>query len=143
MSKTQNKDGGARVHFPPPLVFLALVGAGVAVERWMWPFAVPLAFWPRMTVGIVVTLTGAALVISARIWFTRTGQSPIPCKPSPELLVRGVYHHTRNPMYLGVTTFQLGLGVFARQFVDLHPRTGRFGDRALHRGTSRGSIPRR
>jgi protein-S-isoprenylcysteine O-methyltransferase Ste14 len=101
MSETQNKDGGARVHFPPPLVFLALVGAGVAGERWTWPFAVPL----------VVTLTGAALVISARIWFTRTGQSPIPWKPSPELLVRGVYHHTRNPMYLGVTTFQLGLGV--------------------------------
>jgi hypothetical protein len=30
MSETQSKYGGNRVHFPPPLVFLALVGAGVA-----------------------------------------------------------------------------------------------------------------
>jgi protein-S-isoprenylcysteine O-methyltransferase Ste14 len=110
MSEAQSKYGGARVHFPPPLVFLALVGAGVAVG-WIWPFAVPLAFWPRTTAGIAVTLTGVMLVISARIWFTRTGQSPIPWKPSPELLVKGIYHHTRNPMYLGVTTFQFGLGI--------------------------------
>jgi protein-S-isoprenylcysteine O-methyltransferase Ste14 len=143
MSERQSKFGGARVHFPPPLVFLALVGAGVAVGRWMWPFAVPLAFWPRITVGIVVTLAGVALVISARIWFTRTGQSPIPWKPSPELLVKGIYHHTRNPMYLGVTTFSVRARHFARQFVDLHLRTGRPGDRTLHRGTSRGSVPRR
>jgi hypothetical protein len=65
MSETQSKYGAVRVHFPPPLVFLALVGAGVAVGRWMWPFAVPLAFWPRITAGTVVTLTGATLVISA------------------------------------------------------------------------------
>jgi len=88
MSETQSKFGGARVHFPPPLVFPALVGAGVAVGRWMWPFAVPLAFWPRITAGAVVTLAGVTLVLSARIWFTRTGQSPIPWKPSPELLVK-------------------------------------------------------
>jgi hypothetical protein len=30
--------GLARVHLPPPLVCLALVGAGVAVG--MWPFAI-------------------------------------------------------------------------------------------------------
>jgi hypothetical protein len=29
MSEAQSKYGGARVHFPPPLVFLALVSAGV------------------------------------------------------------------------------------------------------------------
>ena len=111
MIATQSKYGGARVHFPPPVVFLALVGAGVAVEWWVWPFAGPLAFWPRITAGAIVTLAGLALVISARIWFTRTRQSPVPWKPSPELLVKGIYHHTRNPMYLGVTTFQFGLGI--------------------------------
>ena len=99
------------MHFPPPLVFLALVGAGVIVGPWMWPFAVPLAFWPRIAAGTVVSLAGATLVISARIWFTRTGQSPVPWKRSPELLVKGIYRHTRNPMYLGVTTCQFGLGI--------------------------------
>jgi protein-S-isoprenylcysteine O-methyltransferase Ste14 len=111
MIETQSKDGGAKVHFPPPLVFLALVGAGVIVGRWMWPFAVPLAFWPRIVAGAVITLGGATLVILARIWFTRTGQNPVPWKPSPELLVKGIYRHTRNPMYLGMTAIQFGLGI--------------------------------
>ena len=43
--------------------------------------------------------------------FIRTGQSPIPWKPSPELILRGPYRFTRNPMYLGVTLVETGLGI--------------------------------
>jgi len=47
----------------------------------------------------------------ARNLFVRTGQNPTPWTPSPELLLAGPYRFTRNPMYLGVTLFQLGLGL--------------------------------
>ncbi len=51
------------------------------------------------------------MIVSARIWFTRTGQSPTPWKPTPSLIPQGPYRFTRNPMYLGATTILLGLGV--------------------------------
>src|SRR5258708_2686524 len=110
MTDAQNKYGGARVRVPPPLVFLALIATGVGANRWICPVAIGLPLWPRIT-GATIALAGIAMVIAARVWFTRTGQSPIPWKPSPELLVQGVYRRTRNPMYLGVTLFQLGLGL--------------------------------
>ena len=52
-----------------------------------------------------------SLVVSARILFKRSGQSPIPWKPTPELILQGPYRFTRNPMYLGVTLFAIGLGL--------------------------------
>jgi protein-S-isoprenylcysteine O-methyltransferase Ste14 len=111
MTSAQSTEGGARVVFPPPFVFLGLLGIGLVLQRWAWPFVLPLVFGARVPAGILVAVAGLALMLSARLLFLRTGQHPAPWKPSPELLVRGVYAYTRNPMYLGITLFQLGLGV--------------------------------
>jgi protein-S-isoprenylcysteine O-methyltransferase Ste14 len=111
MSETQSKYGGARVRVPPPLVFLALIAAGVLVQRAFWPLELPLPFWPRVIAGTAVTLAGLALALAARSWFKRTGQDPAPWRPSPELIIQGIYKRTRNPMYIGLTVFQLGLGI--------------------------------
>ena len=61
--------------------------------------------------GALGLFAGVSLIISARTHFTRTGQSPIPWKPTPELIFQGPYRFTRNPMYVGVTCIQAGLGV--------------------------------
>jgi protein-S-isoprenylcysteine O-methyltransferase Ste14 len=110
MTNAQSKHGGARVRFPPPAVFLALILAGVQLHV-LWPLDIPLPVWLHVSGGSVAALGGALLVMRARILFSRSGQHPAPWYPSPELLVRGVYRYTRNPMYLGLTLFQLGLGV--------------------------------
>jgi protein-S-isoprenylcysteine O-methyltransferase Ste14 len=102
---------GAKVRFPPPLVFVCLLGAGVALQRWAVPLAVPLPSWTRIPGGAVVALAGLTSVIAARVLFVRTRQNPAPWTPSPELLVVGVYRYTRNPMYLGVAFLQFGLGI--------------------------------
>lgn len=111
MTSAQSEHGGAKVRFPPPLVFLGLIGVGVALQRWIWPLTLPLALWPRVIAGGSVALGGVLMVLAARVWFKRTGQDPRPWRPSPELLVKGIYRYTRNPMYVGVTLFQLGLGI--------------------------------
>jgi protein-S-isoprenylcysteine O-methyltransferase Ste14 len=50
-------------------------------------------------------------MIAAVMEFRRTGQDPKPWKPSPELVLQGPYLLTRNPMYVGFTIVQFGLGV--------------------------------
>jgi protein-S-isoprenylcysteine O-methyltransferase Ste14 len=105
-----NKDG-AKVRFPPPLVFLGAIIAGVIVQPMATPLSLKVAAGIRLAVGVLILVCGTSLVISARIWFTRTRQSPIPWKPTPELILQGPYRFTRNPMYVGVTLFVIGLGL--------------------------------
>lgn len=105
-----NKDG-AKVRFPPPLVFLGAIVLGVIVQRMAVPLKLALAVGLRVAAGVLVLACGVSLVVSARIFFQRTGQNPIPWKPTPELILQGPYRFTRNPMYLGVTLFVVGLGL--------------------------------
>ena len=107
----QSPQGGANVRFPPPLVLLGLIGLGVLLQLWVRPIVLPFGGWPRIAGGTLLAISGFALVLAARLWFRRTGQDPRPWRPSPELLVRGIYRHTRNPMYVGMTLLQVGLGV--------------------------------
>jgi protein-S-isoprenylcysteine O-methyltransferase Ste14 len=106
-----NKQGGARVRFPPPLVFLTTLVVAVLVDRFVLPLAIPLALVPRLAIGAVLVGAGAAFGIPAQRWFRRTGQNPVPWTPSTQLLVNGIYARTRNPMYVGMAFMELGLGV--------------------------------
>ena len=104
---------GARVRFPPPLVFLAGILLGVACRYIVAPAPVPVAQAIGLTGGLLLLAAGLGLIASAHRLFTSTGQSPIPWKPSPELLLQGPYRFTRNPMYLGMTLITVGIGLVA------------------------------
>jgi len=101
---------GARVRFPPPLVFVAAIAAGVGLQRVV---AVDLGLerWLRVGLGVALAAAGVGLILWAAGWFRRTGQDPAPWKPSPSLIAQGPYTRTRNPMYLSMTLIQLGVGV--------------------------------
>jgi protein-S-isoprenylcysteine O-methyltransferase Ste14 len=113
MSEAQSKHGGAKVRFPPPLVFLACIGAGVLLGRFVQPLVLPIPAAPRVAAGALVIALGLALVAWALGLFRRTGQDPEPWKPSPTLIVEGPYRFTRNPMYVAMLTVQLGVGLCA------------------------------
>ncbi len=110
-ARWQNKEGGARVRVPPPLVFLMFSLLGVLLQRTARPLTIPLGRQLRVTVGVVIIGVGICLFIAALVWFRRTGQSPRPWKPSPEVILHGPYRFTRNPMYLAMTLFVFGLGI--------------------------------
>src|SRR5262245_19602168 len=101
---------GADVRFPPPLVFLSLTLLGVLFDYLVMKLPVPVDRSLALIVSVVAAVIAIALGISARMLFVRTGQSPIPWKPSPELIFQGPYRFTRNPMYVGLTLLQVGLG---------------------------------
>jgi len=111
MTQTNSTERGAQVRFPPPLVFLGCILLGVAFQYVVAPARVPVDRAISTTGGMLILVAGLGLVASARIFFKRTGQNPAPWKPSPELILKGPYRITRNPMYLGVTLFEIGLGL--------------------------------
>jgi protein-S-isoprenylcysteine O-methyltransferase Ste14 len=51
-----------------------------------------------------------ALAFWANAGFRRIGRRPEPWFPSPALIVEGPYRFTRNPMYVGLTSIQIGVG---------------------------------
>jgi protein-S-isoprenylcysteine O-methyltransferase Ste14 len=111
MAPTNSAERGAHVRFPPPLVFLSGILLGVACDYVVVPAPVPVRRMFSAVAGLLLLGAGLGLIASARIHFTRTGQNPIPWKPSPELILRGPYRFTRNPMYLGMTLIEVGLGL--------------------------------
>lgn len=112
MTATQSKQGGARVRFPPPLVFVAWTVVGVLFQR-VVPLRAGGARALGVVVGAVVIAAGAALIAWALGFFRRTGQDARPWTPSPSLIVEGPYERTRNPMYVGMTLIQMGAGFAA------------------------------
>ena len=111
MAQSNSVEQGAHVRFPPPLVFLSAILLGVVFEYFVVPAPVPVGRAISAIGGLLLLVVGLGFIASARILFTRTGQSPIPWKPSPALILKGPYRFTRNPMYLGVTLCELGLGL--------------------------------
>jgi len=92
----------ANVRFPPPLVCVLIILAGSGLE-----FVVPLVSVPSASSGLRWGVGGfmlATAVASLGVWpallFRRSGQDLRPCTATPEILIKGPYAFTRNPMYL-------------------------------------------
>ena len=102
---------GAKVSFPPPLVYLASILLGIAMRYTAGPLAVAAYRYLALTAGVAVLLGGVWLIVGAWTLFRRTGQDPKPWKPTPEIVLSGPYRFTRNPMYLGMACIQIGLGL--------------------------------
>ncbi len=101
---------GAAVRFPPPFVPLIGLVVGLVIQRF-----IPLSIaggGVRWGLGTVLVVAGLALMGLAFGWFRKTGQDPKPWTEAPELIVEGVYRHSRNPMYVAMGLLQAGFGLF-------------------------------
>lgn len=110
MSQAETAEHGANVRLPPPAIYVAFVLLGWGLSD----AAILPAPGPRvvsLAAGVAVVVAGFWLIAGARKLFQRTGQEPAPWKPTPELVLNGPYRFTRNPMYLGLTCMQAGLGL--------------------------------
>jgi protein-S-isoprenylcysteine O-methyltransferase Ste14 len=106
------RDGAVVRIFPPGVPLLTIV-AGVLLNRW-WPIdpgftlPAPARYWVG---GLVVA--GAFLVFGvwAVVLFRRTGQDEKPWAPTPEIVERGPFRVTRNPMYLQMVIGCIGFAI--------------------------------
>jgi protein-S-isoprenylcysteine O-methyltransferase Ste14 len=99
------------------LLFLILApGTTAVLIPWLvtrWEVRVPPPSSAIRVLGLVLIITGAAVLVAAFARFVLEGAgTPAPVAPTERLVVRGLYRHVRNPMYLGVTATIVGQALF-------------------------------
>ncbi len=107
-----SEDPGIR--FPPPLIFLGLGLLGWTIERVSGIASLPLPNWVAWSAAAMLGILGVALVAAALLKFRDAGTPPEPWKPTSAITRKGIYGHTRNPMYLGMACVLLAAAVGLR-----------------------------
>jgi protein-S-isoprenylcysteine O-methyltransferase Ste14 len=61
--------------------------------------------------GVVVAVAGISLSLSGIIMFRRHRTAVNPTRPASTVVTTGPYRFTRNPMYLGLAVFSVGVAL--------------------------------
>jgi protein-S-isoprenylcysteine O-methyltransferase Ste14 len=105
--------GTAGVVARPPLIFLAALLLGLALDR-LLPFAVPDGDLVHRIIAGPLILVGLGLFAAGIRNFSRAA-TPVPTnEPTRTLVTTGIHGWTRNPIYLGMFLIYAGIGVAAR-----------------------------
>ncbi|AXI42611.1 isoprenylcysteine carboxylmethyltransferase family protein [Sulfitobacter sp. SK011] len=111
-SSNTEKDAAA-VRIFPPGVPLGTVVAGAGLE-WIWPVGLrllpdgPLRYWLG---GAIILGSIYFLGFRAVSMMRRSGQSENPYKTTTEIIEKGPYRLTRNPMYLQMVLICIGFAI--------------------------------
>ncbi|HEY1329519.1 MAG TPA: isoprenylcysteine carboxylmethyltransferase family protein [Casimicrobiaceae bacterium] len=95
---------------PPPVIFIAALCLGLAVEYFDPQPVVEPANVGYVAGGLLVVL-GAALSTWMVLHFHHGGTAVSPLSPSRELVVTGPYRFTRNPDYIGQALVYAGIAL--------------------------------
>lgn len=93
-----------------PPVWVAIFVAGMTALR-VWMPGPVLFSTPVCWLGLLPAAGGIALSVSAAWQFRRVRANILPFRAPTRLVTDGVFRFSRNPMYLGLSLFLLGLGV--------------------------------
>ena len=103
----------AAVKVIPPIVPVVIVLAGVGLNR-LFPIEPDLAI-PSVVRYLLGGLIIAGAILGLGVWsiiiMRRTGQTEHPWKPTTEIVERGPFRVTRNPMYLQMVIACFGFAV--------------------------------
>lgn len=100
----------AKVTFPPPFIFLGMLLLGLALDR-VLPWSIQFTSIGRYVGGGVLIIAALAYLLAASGRFRKAGTDVKPWKTTSAIVAEGVYRLTRNPMYLGMALFYVGLGL--------------------------------
>lgn len=94
---------------PPAWAFLYLIIAGAVSWFYPWRALVDLRI---VWLGVALVAIGVAISVWASLLFRREGTELNPTSEvNKSLVVRGPFRFTRNPMYLGLVIFTLGMAL--------------------------------
>lgn len=96
-----------RVH--PPVIYLAAFLVGIGLHHW-WPIRI-LPGRSDIVLGVAMIVAGIAIMPPVLVRFRRAGTAFNPHKPASALITDGPYRLSRNPAYIALTLWYLGVGL--------------------------------
>ncbi|MEL6233727.1 MAG: isoprenylcysteine carboxylmethyltransferase family protein [Pseudomonadota bacterium] len=108
-----DRDAPEILIFPPLAAGLAVLSAGLL--EWLVPLGVlpPPGPAAMLLPGIVILACAIGLALWGIATFRAGGTNVDPRQPTLRLVEGGPFRFTRNPMYLGMVLFQIGLALAA------------------------------
>jgi protein-S-isoprenylcysteine O-methyltransferase Ste14 len=107
---TAENDHPHVVIFPPLMLVLCIVAGALAT--WLVPYRLHGTAWPW--VGGAMALAAIALAV----WGSRTmkaaGTNVRPDQPTTAIVAAGPFARSRNPLYVGLITLFIGIGLLLR-----------------------------
>lgn len=100
------------VALPPPVVYVAALLLGLELE-YFWPIS-PLPESPAHVIGALLVVASVLIVPFAFLKFRRAGTPFNVRKPATALVTDGPYRYSRNPGYVALTLFYLGIALLLR-----------------------------
>ena len=97
--------------FPPVIPYSMLAIA--CILQWLVPLGwiENLAFRWRIVAGAVIFIAGMTTMAAGYRALVRHGTNVNPSRPSTALVTDGVFGHTRNPLYVGISIALCGLAL--------------------------------
>lgn len=107
----ENKKDNPAIYIPPPLLYIAIYLIAVFVQRLL-----PLNkdFFHTATskiVGGFMILIGVVFNVPALRQFFKTKNTIVTVKPANSLQTSGIYALSRNPMYMSLLLFYVGISL--------------------------------
>ncbi len=103
-----------------PLAWMSMaLMASYALDRW-YPIATVIPR-PFHWAGLALTVPGLALLFHSAVLFIRQKTGLLPFSEASSLVSSGLYRFSRNPMYLGMLVFLLGVALFLGSVSALYP----------------------
>lgn len=102
----------AGVIAPPPLIYLAGILVGIALNRWARHWSILTSSGWRWA-GLVFIVAGVVLAVTGRRALLAAQTNINPFKPTTSIVSSGPYRFTRNPLYLAMTLLYVGLTLVA------------------------------
>jgi len=99
------------VYVAPPLFYVLTFLLSVLIQRYV---PINRAFFQSTATGILAKIFIASallLILPALLKFLLTRNTVITIKPANSLQTQGIYHISRNPMYLGLLVLYTGIAL--------------------------------
>jgi protein-S-isoprenylcysteine O-methyltransferase Ste14 len=104
-----NPDNGGPGALPPPVIYVAALLAGLALN-YLWPVSFPPARW-GYSIGTVLVIASVFIVFPVFLRFRRAGTPFDVRKPATALITDGPNRFSRNPGYVALTLLYLGVAL--------------------------------